>query len=58
MKLGTLGFTPASVSRGMDTIRNMSSLQKFGVEGSGVTYAPEEFWKKYDAGEFGTPASK
>jgi uncharacterized protein (TIGR03067 family) len=58
MKLTVLGFTPAKVSRGIDTLRKMSSLQKIGVDGSGVTYAPDEFWKKYDAGEFGTPASK
>ena len=40
----------------MDVIRRMKSLTIIDV-GEGKKFQPAEFWKKYDAGEFGKPDS-
>jgi serine/threonine protein kinase len=54
MELTTFGFTPKNITKGLDAIRRMKSLDRIGID-----YAhwlpPNEFWKKYDAGEFGKP---
>src|SRR5262249_44088780 len=42
---------PPKVTRGMDALRRIKSLAKVIVVFSGE-YPVEEFWKKYDAGEF------
>lgn len=54
MKLTKLSLTPKKISKGMDVIRQMKSLQSIGIVWN--EYVPTaEFWKKYDAGEFGKP---
>jgi len=54
MKLINFRFVPKNITKGMDAIRQMKSLE---VIGSGWSeqeqFSPEVFWKKYDAGEFG-----
>ena len=47
MQLVTLQITPQSITKGMDAIREMKTLTAIG------NMSPAEFWKKYDAGEFG-----
>ena len=54
MKLVDFRFTPKNITKGLDVIRQMKSLQTIGIEG-GKRIPPTEFWKKYDAGEFGKP---
>jgi Leucine-rich repeat (LRR) protein len=49
MKLEVLYFSPKYVKYGVDALRNMSTLAR--LNGS---KAPE-FWRRYDAGEFGQP---
>ncbi|MBY0521792.1 MAG: hypothetical protein K2R98_00245, partial [Gemmataceae bacterium] len=39
-------FVPQPTTKGIDVIRSMKSLTKINF------LAPDEFWKKYDAGEF------
>jgi hypothetical protein len=48
-----LYFNPKNITQGMDVLRSMKSLRAI-VVGNGPTdrYATEQFWKKYDAGEF------
>jgi formylglycine-generating enzyme required for sulfatase activity/Leucine-rich repeat (LRR) protein len=57
MKIGDLRFIPGNISKGMDFIRGMKSITIFQVLGStnSALMPPAEFWKKYDAGEFGKP---
>jgi formylglycine-generating enzyme required for sulfatase activity/serine/threonine protein kinase len=54
MDLTSVIFTPKNITRGLDTIRQMKSL-KFVSTDYGVKFPPDEFWKKYEAGEFGKP---
>ena len=56
MELAEIRFTPKNISKGMDVIRQMKSLKNIhtGWEAKD-TFTPAEFWKKYDAGEFGKP---
>ena len=35
----------------------MTSVKAIGVRGDNSKMKPEEFWKKYDAGEFGRPVT-
>jgi serine/threonine protein kinase len=49
MKLRRVIFNPMSPPKGIDVLRNMESLR---LIRAGADYTPEEFWKKYDAGEF------
>jgi serine/threonine protein kinase len=51
MELVTLSFSPKTVTRGLDGIRRMTSLQTIGPNNSQQLPAAE-FWKRYDAGEF------
>ena len=54
MSLKGLSFTPAKITKGIDVIRQMKSLEKLGLTwDSGQWLSPADFWKKYDAGEFG-----
>jgi len=53
MKLEKFQFNPASITRGIEVIRTMSSLKRIGVGKnwpSGLV-SPTDFWRKYDAGE-------
>jgi hypothetical protein len=55
MELETIGFTPKSITKGMEIVREMRSLKEVVPSQSpspGVRYAPAEFWRRYDAGEF------
>jgi len=54
MNLNMVWFTPKNITKGIDVIRQMKSVQALGRHG-GESVPPEEFWKKYDAGEFGKP---
>ena len=52
MSLTRITLTPKNITRGMDGIRQMASLEKIGVSTWDRGLPPVEFWKKYDAGEF------
>ena len=54
MSLATITFTPRNINKGLDVIRQMKSLKAIGIEWDKES-PPDEFWKKYDAGEFGKP---
>jgi serine/threonine protein kinase/Leucine-rich repeat (LRR) protein len=56
MDLTTLEFTPKNITQGIDVIRQMKSLTAIGPQEKSDLRA-DEFWKKYDAGEFGKPGS-
>jgi len=51
MKLEAFIFTPIDITKGIEIVRSMKSMQRIGLE-NGLAMDPEEFWKKYDAGEF------
>jgi serine/threonine protein kinase/Leucine-rich repeat (LRR) protein len=55
MKLKKLSFTPAPGLKGVEVIRQMDSLVEIGT-GEHDLFPASEFWKKYDAGDFGKPA--
>jgi hypothetical protein len=56
MTLKSIRFSPKTVTRGIDVIRRMESLEKIGFSGGVQDYiSAAEFWKRYDAGEFGKP---
>jgi Leucine-rich repeat (LRR) protein len=58
MKLTTITFTPEDITAGLAVIRQMKSLQSIGITGKPEQrWSPDEFWKKYDAGEFGKPVA-
>jgi serine/threonine protein kinase/Leucine-rich repeat (LRR) protein len=54
MSLNHFSFTPQRITKGIDVVRRMKSLKTIGTGGGGEL-SPDEFWKKYDAGEFGKP---
>jgi serine/threonine protein kinase/Leucine-rich repeat (LRR) protein len=56
MNLTEVCFTPKNITRGMNIVRQMKSLRKIGINWDN-RLPPAEFWKKYDAGEFGKPAA-
>jgi len=51
MKLEKFTFVPGNITKGIDTVRRMQSIQHIGADNTRMM-DPEEFWKKYDAGEF------
>ncbi|MBL8796932.1 MAG: hypothetical protein JNM56_23730 [Planctomycetia bacterium] len=51
LQLVEIDFVPKSISKGMDVLRQMKSLKAIRVRGS-MRFTPEEFWKRYDGGEF------
>jgi hypothetical protein len=51
MNLTTIYFIPKNITRGMDVIRRMKSLKTIGTGGN-TEFPADEFWKKYDAGDF------
>jgi Leucine-rich repeat (LRR) protein len=55
MHLTSVCFTPKNITKGLDAIRQMKSLKTIGVGcyDAKDRFLPAEFWKKYDAGEFG-----
>ena len=56
LKLKKLGFNPANVTKGIEAVRGMTTLAAIGTDFD-HPYPPAEFWKKYDAGEFGKPGT-
>ncbi len=60
MPLGDIGLTPKNITKGMDVLRQMKNLKVNGTGGSADTdrLPADEFWKRYDAGEFGAPPAK
>jgi hypothetical protein len=52
MKLESVVFTPQSITRGLDVLRQMKTLQTIGVQEVWQIWPAAEFWKKYDAGDF------
>jgi WD40 repeat protein len=58
MNLREVALTPKNITKGIDIIRQMKNLNKISTgEANNQSYRPDAFWKKYDAGEFGKPAS-
>ncbi len=55
--LTTLAFTPKDIAKGIDVIRQMKSLKTIELDWDSDRFTPDEFWKKYDAGEFGKPGA-
>jgi len=51
MNLDSFSFTPRSITRGIEIARGMKSIRRIGDDTSRLL-KPEEFWKRYDAGEF------
>lgn len=54
MTLSAFLFTPRNITKGINSIRRMKSLKTIGNHESDP-FPADEFWKKYDAGEFGKP---
>ena len=54
MTLAEIQLTPKNIAKGLDAIRQMKSLTAIGIS-LPTKFPPDEFWKKYDAGEFGKP---
>jgi Leucine-rich repeat (LRR) protein len=56
MNLTEFFFTPRTATKGVAVIRQMKSLTTIGINGlSQNRLKPADFWKKFDAGEFGKP---
>ncbi len=56
MNLTSLRITPKNITKGMDVIRQMKGLAYIGFSrATKDDLPPAEFWKRYDAGEFGQP---
>jgi hypothetical protein len=53
--LTSISFTPKNISKGIEVIREMKTLTGIGVIWNGERLPPDQFWRKYDAGEFGRP---
>jgi len=51
MELETICFTPKGVTKGIQIVRGMASVQQIGIKVDDLM-PPEEFWRKYDAGDF------
>ena len=56
MNLERVWINPSKVKQGIDVLRKMMSLTAVVVHGD-QQYSPDNFWKKYDAGEFDKPAT-
>ena len=54
MSLSAVRFKPNNITKGMGEIRQMKGLKRIGISFT-EHFSPTEFWKKYDAGEFGKP---
>ena len=54
MPLKELVFTPKNITKGLDVIRNMPSLERLGTADL-ANIPAAEFWKRYDTGEFNNP---
>jgi len=54
MKLESVTFTPANIKKGLRVLRGMKTIERFSIDDSygAEQMKPDEFWKRYDAGEF------
>lgn len=55
LPLTRLVFTPATVEKGVEAVRQIPSLQQMGVDfenDMSTLMPPAQFWSKFDAGEF------
>jgi hypothetical protein len=52
IELDELAFTPQQIRVGLDTLRGMRSIRTLRRNAWDAAAAPDDFWKKYDAGEF------
>ena len=50
MPLVELRFDAKNIDSGINVLRGMKSLKK--INPNGPTISPDEFWRRYDAGEF------
>ena len=57
MMLNDVSFTPGNIRIGLEFVRQMQSVQTIHIAWDAPRMSPEQFWKKYDAGEFGKPNS-
>ena len=57
MSLNDLRFTPSNITKGLNIIRQMKSLETIGTSLT-ENLAAADFWKRYDAGEFGKSEAK
>ncbi len=48
-------LTPHTITKGITVLRQMKNLELIGMNGE-QNYSPAEFWKRYDAGDFGPPS--
>jgi len=53
LELTEVALTPQQVRVGLDVLRRMPSLQKLRRNAWDASATPDEFWRRYDAGEFG-----
>jgi len=51
MNLETLSFWPKQVTKGIEVVRAMKGLKRLALSCDGPWFPPDEFWRKYDAGE-------
>jgi hypothetical protein len=58
MPLKTLGFTPHSITRGLDVVRHMRTLTSIVPTRSWDPIPTREFWRRYDRGEFDEEAGE
>ncbi|HEX4146605.1 MAG TPA: protein kinase [Pirellulales bacterium] len=53
MSLRLIHFTPKNITKGFDLIRRMNNVTNIGVGWQAkAQFSPDDFWRKYDAGEF------
>ena len=56
MNLTLIRLTPKNITKGIEIIRQMKSLRTISTAWDEKTqFTPDEFWKKFDAGEFDKP---
>jgi serine/threonine protein kinase len=53
MPLTDVYLTPKYITQGINTLRSTKSIRMVGIGGGpGTLFSAEQFWKRYDAGEF------
>lgn len=50
MSLKQITFFPKNIDKGMEVLRAMKSLETISTDG--INYAADDFWRRFDAGEF------
>jgi serine/threonine protein kinase/HEAT repeat protein len=58
MSLESIYFTPKNITKGIEVIRGMKSVKKIGIHFGEKEFSVEEFWKRYDVGEYQTSNQK